>query len=94
MVLQTNKAMTENRFKKKKPRESVMEMAQDIDLEAIFNTIHNVKVKDAEFEDVEALPGTSSYVPLPKNHDEKTIKKGDKYQFKEEEIAEEIEEDL
>ena len=93
IVLQTNKAMTENRFKKKKPKESVMECAQDIDLEAIFNTIHNVKVQDAEFEDVEALPGTSSYVPVPKNSGDKTIKKG--YQFKEEEeIAEEIDEDL
>jgi hypothetical protein len=37
------------RFKKKKPKESIMEQAQDIDLAAIFNTIHNVKVQDAEF---------------------------------------------
>ena len=83
--------MTENRFKKKKPKESVMEMAQDIDLEAIFNTIHNVKVHDAEFEDVEALPGKSSYVPVPKNSENKTLKKETHFQLKEEEIAEEIE---
>ena len=49
MVLNTNKAMSEVRSKKK-PKESIMEKAQDIDLEAIFNTIHNVQVKDVDHE--------------------------------------------
>lgn len=56
----------------------MMEKAQDIPLDVIFNTLHNVKVKDAdhEFEDIEApLPGSSSYVPIP-NYQDKTMKKG------------------
>ena len=69
MVQNTNKVMSELRVKKRAAKESIMEKAQDIDLEAIFNTINNVKVKDVdhEFEEVEPapLPGKSSYVPIP-----------------------------
>jgi hypothetical protein len=44
-----------------------MEKQQEIPLGTIFNTIHNIKVKDAEeeFEEVPPLPGNSSFVPLP-----------------------------
>ena len=69
-----------------------MEKAQDIPLEIIFNTINNVKTKDADdqFDDLVPLPGNSSFVPVP---NEKTIKI-EKTLKKKEEIEEEIEEDL
>ena len=74
MVHNTNKVMSELRFKKRNPKESVMEKAQDIDLDAIFNTIHNVKVKDVDNE-FEEVPGNSSYVPIPASQQERPIKK-------------------
>ena len=86
MVHNTNKVMSELRFKKRNPKESVMEKAQDIDLDAIFNTIHNVKVKDVDNE-FQEVPGNSSYVPIPASQQERPIKKAVQ---KEQEIEEEI----
>jgi hypothetical protein len=86
-----------------------MEKFQDIPLDVIFNTIHNVSVRDAddEFEDIQPLPGNSSYVPVPESQTmkkgETTFKKGtgaatlkpeaQAIKPKEEEIEEEIYED-
>ena len=67
-----------------------MEKAQDIDLDAIFNSIHNVKVKDVDNE-FEEVPGNSSYVPIPPSQQDRPIKKAVQ---KEQEIEEEINEEL
>ena len=72
MVHNTNKAMSELKTKPRKERASVMEQAQDIPLDFIFNTINNISVHDAD-DEFEEVPGSSSYVPVPKN--EKTLKK-------------------
>ena len=66
LVQNKNKAISEFKIRQKKEYESVMERQQDIPLEDIFNTINNLKIKDAddEFEEM-PLPGNSSYVPVP-----------------------------
>lgn len=75
MVQKTNKTMSEMRMKKK-PRDSVMEKAQDIDLDAIFNTLKNVNAKDAD-EEFEEVPASSSFMPVPAaQQQQKTMKKG------------------
>lgn len=45
-----NQAISELKTKQKKEYESAMERKQDIPLEDIFNTIHNITIKDAEEE--------------------------------------------
>jgi len=80
--------MSELRTKKRE--DTVMEKAQDINLLEIFNTIHNISIMDADFEDVEEapLPGNSSYVPVPTSQKERTIKKNEAILPKQEEIEE------
>ncbi len=62
-----NKAVSELRIKQRKEEPSEMEKQQEIPLATIFNTIHNIKITDAEeeFQDVPPLPGNSSFVPVP-----------------------------
>jgi len=80
--------MSELRTKRRE--DTVMEKAQDINLLEIFNTIHNISIMDADFEDVEEapLPGNSSYVPVPTPQKERTIKKNEEILPKQEEIEE------
>ena len=62
-----NKAVSELRTKQRKEEPTEMEKQQEIPLATIFNTIHNIKISDAEeeFEEVPPLPGNSSFVPVP-----------------------------
>jgi len=45
-----NKAVSELRIKQRKEEPSEMEKQQEIPLATIFNTIHNIKITDAEEE--------------------------------------------
>ena len=92
MVHTKNKAVSE--IKQKKEKVNAMEQAQDIPLDFIFNTIHNIAVHDAD-DEFEEVPGNSSYIPVPASKVEKTVKKPVYVaQPKEEEIEEDIDEEL
>lgn len=49
MLVQTkNKAISELKTKQRKEEQNEMEKKQDIPLDAIFNTINNISIRDAE----------------------------------------------